>query len=324
MKNMTYEDVKQGFANMINENAMQAAKEDEFVILNQKIKNLESSPNPDLAEIEKLKIQANNLEGEINFGELGMEEMTLNARMRRDTPVAGNDLNTIKDGFDVNKDALPSDIWSVLGSPELTVDDLSRIIPHEFGHYFQQGAKTNLDNMLSKISLKTNDSSLNSNLFSNEKGASNFFNKIMREGDPFQRMKKYWRTGSKGREKTTFMEEVRADMLQRGMIEDLYQTITPEMLQDHYSKYMAEVGNKYPLRIYEIMKNNSGNFKIMSNVLNKMPALVPIGAVGAGMMMQNNEENNIPKQKRGGIVSDLSEKKIKELIKQGYIIEEID
>ena len=328
MKNMTYEDVKQGFANMVNENAMQAAKEDEFVILNQKIKNLESSPNPDLAEIEKLKIQANNLEGEIVFGELGMEEKTLNAQMRRDRPVevkpvAASDPNTIVLKKD-NKDPLPSDIWSVIGSPEFTVDDLSRIIPHEFGHYFQQGAKTNLDNMLSKVSLKTNSSSLNSNLFSDEKGASNFFNRIMGEGDPFYRMKKYWKQGGKGQEKTAFMEEVRADMLQRGMIEDLYQTITPELLKDHYLKYMAEVGNKYPLRIYEIMKNNAGNFKIMSNVLNKMPALVPIGAVGAGMMMQNNEENNIPKQKRGGIVSKLSEKKIKELIKQGYIIEEID
>jgi hypothetical protein len=328
MKNMTYEDVKQGFANMVNENAMQAAKEDEFVILNQKIKNLESSPNPDLAEIEKLKIQANNLEGQIVFGELGMEEKTLNAQMRRDRPVAvkpvaASDPNTIVLKKD-NKDPLPSDIWSVMGSPEFTVDDLSRIIPHEFGHYFQQGAKTNLDNMLSKISLKTNDSSLNSNLFSDEKGASNFFNRIMGEGDPFQRMKKYWKEGGKGQEKTAFMEEVRADMLQRGMIEDLYQTITPELLKDHYLKYTAEVGNKYPLRIYEIMKNNSGNFKIMSNVLNKMPALVPIGAVGAGMMMQNNEENNIPKQKRGGIVSELSKKEIDKLIKQGYIIEEID
>jgi len=324
MKNMTYEDVKQGFANMVNENAMQAAKEDEFVILNQKIKNLESSPNPDLAEIEKLKIQANNLEGEIVLKEMVMEEITHNARMRRDRPVAVSDPNTTKDNFDLNKDALPSDIWSVLGSPEFTVDDLSRIIPHEFGHYFQQGAKTNLDDMLSKISLKTNDSSLNSNLFSDEKGASNFFNKIMREGDPFQRMKKYWKQGGKGQEKTAFMEEVRADMLQRGMIEDLYQTITPELLKDHYLKYTAEVGNKYPLRIYEIMKNNAGNFKIMSNVLNKMPALVPIGAVGAGMMMQNNEENNIPKQKRGGIVSELSKKEIDRLTERGYIIEEVD
>jgi hypothetical protein len=324
MKNMTYEDVKQGFANMVNENAMQAAKEDELLILNQKIKNLESSPNPDLAEIEKLKIQANNLEGEIVLKEMVIEEITHNARMRRDRPVAVSDPNTTKDNFDLNKDALPSDIWSVLGSPEFTVDDLSRIIPHEFGHYFQQGAKTNLDDMLSKISLKTNDSSLNSNLFSDEKGASNFFNRIMGGGDSFNRMKKYWKQGGKGQEKTAFMEEVRADMLQRGMIEDLYQTITPELLKDHYLKYMAEVGNKYPLRIYDIMKNNSGNFKIMSNVLNKMPALVPIGAVGAGMMMQNNEENNIPKQKRGGIVSELSKKEIDKLIKQGYIIEEID
>jgi hypothetical protein len=257
------------------------------------------------------------------LGELEMEEKTLNAQMKRDRPIAVSDPNTTVLKKE-DTDPLPSDIWSVLGSPEFTVDDLSRIMPHEFGHYFQQGAKTNLDDMLSKISLKTNDSSLNSNLFSDEKGASNFFNRIMGENDPFQRMKKYWKQGGKGQEKTAFMEEVRADMLQRGMIEDLYQTITPELLKDHYLKYMAEVGNKYPLRIYEIMKNNSGNFKIMSNVLNKMPALVPIGAVGAGMMMQNNEENNIPKQKRGGIVSELSKKEIDKLIKQGYIIEEID
>jgi len=55
------------------------------------------------------------------------------------------------------------------------------------------------------------------------------------------------------------------------------------------------------------MNNNSGNFNIMSEVLNKMPVIVPTAVGGAGaIMMQNNEENNIPKQKSGGNVKTLS------------------
>jgi hypothetical protein len=311
MKNMTYEDVKNGFANMANENAMQTSMEEELALLNQRIKNLEINPNANQSQIQRLKTQASRLEGDILFGEEAIEAKTLNAHMMRATTKVANDSDAIvltrPNAKGARKDAMPSDIYSILASPELTVEDLSRIVPHEFGHYFQQGTKTNLDKMLSNISLKTNSSSLNSNLFSNEEGISNFYNKLMGENDPFKRMSKYWRRGGKGQEKTAFMEEVRADMLQRGMIEDLYQTITPELLQEHYVKYMGEVGNKYPLRIYEIMNNNSGNFNIMSEVLNKMPAVVPIGVGGAGMMMmQNNEENNIPKQKRGGNVKTLS------------------
>jgi hypothetical protein len=311
MKNMTYEDVKNGFANMANENAMQTSMEEEFALLTQRIKNLELNPNANQSQIQRLKTQASKLEGDILFGEEAIEAKTLNAHMMRATTKVANDSDAIvltrPNAKGARKDAMPSDIYSILASPELTVEDLSRIVPHEFGHYFQQGAKTNLDKMLSNISLKTNSSSLNSNLFSNEEGISNFYNKVMGQTDPFKRMSKYWRRGGNGQEKTAFMEEVRADMLQRGMIEDLYQTITPELLQEHYVKYMGEVGNKYPLRIYEIMNNNSGNFNIMSEVLNKMPAVVPIGVGGAGMMMmQNNEENSVPKQKRGGNVKTLS------------------
>ena len=311
MKNMTYEAFRKGFASMANENAMQTSMEEEFALLTQRIKNLELNPNANQSQIQRLKTQASKLEGDILFGEEAIEAKTLNAHMMRATTKVANDSDAIvltrPNAKGARKDAMPSDIYSILASPELTVEDLSRIVPHEFGHYFQQGAKTNLDKMLSNISLKTNSSSLNSNLFSNEEGISNFYNKVMGQTDPFKRMSKYWRRGGNGQEKTAFMEEVRADMLQRGMIEDLYQTITPELLQEHYVKYMGEVGNKYPLRIYEIMNNNSGNFNIMSEVLNKMPAVVPIGVGGAGMMMmQNNEENSVPKQKRGGNVKTLS------------------
>ena len=127
--------------------------------------------------------------------------------------------------------------------------------------------------------------------------------------DPFKSESKYWRTGSNGQEKTAFMDEVRADMLQRGMIEDLYQTITPELLQAHYVKYMGEVGNKYPLRIYDIMNNNSGNFNIMSEVLNKMPAVVPTAVgvgVGVGVGTSNGTNSEIPQNKYGGNIKTLS------------------
>lgn len=313
MKNMTYDDFKNGFANMVNENAMQSSMEEEFALITQRIKNLESNPNANPLQLDRLKKQASKLEGELLFGEEAIEGKTLNAHMMRLRDLTGNmgsdaeAINLTKQNTSKYQDASPSDIYSILASPELTADDLARIVEHEFGHYFQQGAKTNLDEMLSEISLKPNSPSLNSNLFSNEKGASNFYNKIMTGIDPFKRMSKYWRTGSKGQEKTAFMEEVRADMLQRGMIDDLYQTITPEILTNHYTKYMAEVGNKYPLRIYEIMQNKSGNFKIMSDVLNKMPGVVPIGIGGAGMMlMQNSEQEQTPENKYGGNIKTLS------------------
>ena len=312
MKNMTYEDVKNGFANMINDNAVQTSMEQDLALLNQRIKNLEANPNANQSQIKRLKKQAESLQGNQFFGEQKIEEKTLGAVIRqkklRTVSNKSNESNAINLSRDLNPIVTsPSDIWRILASPELTVDDLARIVPHEFGHYFQQGAKTHLDEMLSKISLKTSSSSVSPNLFSNDKGISRFYNSIMKRNDPFYDMSKYWRTGSNGREKTAFMEEVRADMLQRGMIKDLYQTITPELLQDHYLKYMGEVGNKFPLRIYEIMNNNSGNFNIMSEVLNKMPAVVPIGVGGAGMMMmQNNGNNNAPKQKYGGNVKTLS------------------
>ena len=66
------------------------------------------------------------------------------------------------------------------------------------------------------------------------------------------------------------------------------------MLKTHYKTYLSEVGNKYPLRIYEIMKDNPKNFSIMSNVLNKMPAVIGTtgaGALGAGALQE---------KKRGG------------------------
>jgi hypothetical protein len=183
MKNMTYEDVIKGFTSMANENAAQTVMEEEFVLLSQRIKNLEASPNPNLSKIERLKSQASKLEGDILFGEEGIEAKTLNAHMMRATTKVASESDAIvltKDQMSkVSKDASPSDIYSILASPELTVDDLLRIVPHEFTHFFQQGSKTNLDKMLSKISLKTSSSSLNSNLFSNEKGISNFYNKVM-------------------------------------------------------------------------------------------------------------------------------------------------
>ena len=312
MKNMTYEDVKNGFANMINDNAVQTSMEQDMALLNQRIKNLEANPNANQSQIERLKKQAESLQGNQFFGEQKIQDKTLGAAIRqiksRTVANKSNESNAINLSRDLNTIAVsPSDIWRILASPELTVDDLARIVPHEFGHYFQQGAKTHLDEMLSKIKLKESSPSVTPNLFSNDKGVSRFYNSVMERNDPFYNMSKYWRTGSKGREKTPFMEEVRADMLERGMIDDLYQTVTPELLQEHYLKYTSEIGNKFPLRIYEIMQNNLGNFKIMSEVINKMPAVVPIGVGGAGMMMmQNDEENNIPKQKRGGNVKTLS------------------
>jgi hypothetical protein len=54
-----------------------------------------------------------------------------------------------------------------------------------------------------------------------------------------------------------------------------------------------------------------------------LPYIIPAGlGVGAASQMQGQESN--ASFKDGGIVSDLSKKEIDELVKKGFIIEEID
>ena len=189
-----------------------------------------------------------------------------------------------------------------------TVADARRVIQHELGHLVQRGVVTNLDKELKGLELLKNESG---NLFSSAKGSSPdtqaydaIFNK---SNEYFKRARKYFNTGGKGQEKLPFLEEVRADMLERGIIKNLGDDITEGMIRQHYANYMMEAqGGKYPLRLYDIMKNNPKNFSILKSVMNKMPVAVVGAGVGYGVMGGDEEEQPaLPQKKRGGGIKNV-------------------
>jgi hypothetical protein len=193
-----------------------------------------------------------------------------------------------------------------------TVSDARRVIQHELGHLIQRGVKTNLDKELEGLKLLKNESG---NLFSSAKGSSSdtqaydaIFNKT---NDYFKKARKYFNTGGKGQEKLPFLEEVRADMLERGMIKNLGDDITEDMIKQHYANYMMEVqGEKYPLRLYDIMENNPANFSLLKSVMNKMPLVIIATGVGYSVMGGDGKEQPaLPQKKRGGAVSAISKYK---------------
>ena len=87
----------------------------------------------------------------------------------------------------------------------------------------------------------------------------------------------------------------------------------------------VEVHNLNKAQQLKSMWGNSGEFDLTkaSKFKALLPYLIPTGlGVGAASQMQGQESNE--GYKEGGIVSNLTKKEIDKLIKQGYIIEEID
>ena len=183
--------------------------------------------------------------------------------------------------------------------------DASHILEHEFAHVFQRGNDINtVDNTLANINLKSANQPESFSEFINK---INPFNKkedvgisvtkdIYQSGyDSMKRNADYWNTGAgRGQEKAAFAAEVRENLLQRGLIKDRYENITPEILQKHYNLYKNTKGDKYNLRLYDIMNKDKKNFGYLSEALNRMPALVPTGLATAGIASQ------LPEQKNGG------------------------
>lgn len=173
--------------------------------------------------------------------------------------------------------------------------DLKQLIQHEIGHLLQKGDKTVFDNLLSELELKPND------LFSNKpelfsKPINKGWNEFKKSPVYFSRSKNYFETGSEGKEKLPFALELRQDLLDKNLLKNEYDKITPELLQKHFNMYNKGINAEktMPLRLYDIMENKKSNFKIISDVLNNVGVLIP-GVVGAGLLMD--------KEKKGGAVN---------------------
>jgi hypothetical protein len=225
-----------------------------------------------------------------------------------------NAYNWYRDGYD-------NPAYMSMGQ-NFTPYDASHILEHEFAHTFQRGNElSGIDDVLGNIELKPNFKTSLKERISNlnpfnknyDKGYSESgkiygtgFGNTSRE-KRLDNAKRYFLTGAgSGQEKAAFAAEVRENLMQRGLLKDRYDDITPEMLNTHYNLYKNTKGDKYNLRLYDIMTGNKQNFSHLSEALNRMPAMVPpsalpyVGLGGAGYAgMKGLEE-----QKHGGVIKD--------------------
>jgi len=205
-----------------------------------------------------------------------------------------NAYNWYRDGYDK-----PS--YISMGQ-NYTPYDALHILEHEFAHLFQRGEDiAGVDDVLGWVKLKNNAQLA-------PKPFQDFFNRynpfktkdvgysvtgdvygtgvknLLERSENLKSQMDYFLTGAgRGQEKAAFAAEVRENLMQRGILENRYDKITPEMLEKHFKLYHNTKGSKYQLRLYDIMQNNKNNFKLLSRALNRMPAVVPPAAiVGAG------------------------------------------
>lgn len=109
--------------------------------------------------------------------------------------------------------------------------------------------------------------------------------------------------GDPSDEATPFLAELRETMLNRGMINNRYDKITPELLKSAYGKMMkapsgihAPSRNSYlsSHRVFDFMNPTYMNFKNLSKNLNRLPVVG--GAVAGGAMLMDPEANENERQ----------------------------
>ena len=184
--------------------------------------------------------------------------------------------------------------------------EIEKVTSHELGHFLgsfgsKKSGTTYLDEKLSGLKL-IDDVSEQLTIPGLEVEGSGAYS-FMGPGsgkDYLNRSLNYFLKGSSGTEKVPFVAEVREDMLQQGIIKSEYDDITVKMLKDHYKNYKNTRGEKYPLRIYDIIKDKPENFKIMSDVLNRLP-MIAGAALAYDELMNDENDSNVSEAGMGGI-----------------------
>lgn len=168
-------------------------------------------------------------------------------------------------------------------------NELDIVTAHEFGHFLAEGNTTYLDDMLNDLTLIDNTSA---QLTIPGIGGGTESKAAARFGHDrpnyLEESLDYFKNGSEGTEKVPFLSEVRKAMLKDGTIKHEFDKITPEMLKKHYDKYKKNNDEKYPIRLYDIIKDNKKNFTVMSKVLDHLP--IVLQAVGMADALFGQED----------------------------------
>jgi hypothetical protein len=289
----------------VNELTNTGFKEDPFYhleLFNQKKKSvLENLKTPEGKKRLQGYINENPHLQELNKSVDNIIDDFKNTMFQADNP--NNAYNWYRDGYEN-----PS---SISMGQNFTPYDAHHVLEHEFAHLFQRGKEVKgVDDVLSSITTKS-DLELKEpvNIFNKlnpfnktkdlgysvsgdiyETGTKNIFNER-----GLKNARDYWSYGAgRGQEKAAFSAEVRENLLQRGLLKNRYDNIDSDMLKMHYSLYNRTLGDKYNLRLYDIMKPTNDNFTQLSKALNKMPSVTGAGYLGY------NALNNNESKKYGG------------------------
>lgn len=153
--------------------------------------------------------------------------------------------------------------------------EIKKVTSHEFMHLLGNGRTTYLDDMLNDLDL-IEDTSTQLTIpgigGGEESKAAALFGHD--RPDYLKESLDYFKTGSGGTEKVPFISEVRQAMLEDGTIKNEYDKITPDMLKKHYEKYKKNKDEKYPIRLYDIIKDDKKNFTVLSKVLDNLPIVL--------------------------------------------------
>jgi hypothetical protein len=125
-----------------------------------------------------------------------------------------------------------------------------------------------------------------------------------------QRNLDYFVHGSQGKERSAFLAEVQQSLVDDKLIDDVYQNITPEKVEEAYNLYMKNISSdKYPLRLFDIIEPTQKNFQDISTGLNKMLGLTGVG-LGIGVATQQ--------KKKGGPVNKRNHKDLDNYFTQAW------
>ncbi len=170
----------------------------------------------------------------------------------------------------------------LLSSADLAPTAAHEIAGHSLSNFTKYTRPTYLDEKLSGLKLKNpTDKTIDAITTFKPKGESNLFYHANYPGSLADNQN-YWLSGSSGTERVPFVTELKEDMFTKGIIKNDYDVITPEMIQQHYNTYASKAGEKYPLRVYDIMEEDPKNFNLLSEVLNDLPSYAAPLTIGAG------------------------------------------
>lgn len=220
---------------------------------------------------------------------------------------AKNVKKTVKD---INTEYVPLNMGAVNVNPEQIKLFKNDAIPfishkaavdHEYGHliqdYLERKGKT-------YKGLSDLDIEAVSGLYPHvTKDVSDLFNKVVLlqpneakliAQESGQRIPYYFFKGSEQSEPLAHLRETKRIMKDQGIIKDIHENITPEMINN----FRQLTGNKD--RIASFLQNTPEANKALSDLLNKTPAMIPIGLGAAGSLKEEKQGGQLKLKRRKG------------------------